>query len=157
MNVRNADLVLVRGATTIPVAIERITHSPYSHVAGITKPNTLVEAQAFHRTGEQRLLTYKGCADIYRCPMLTDVQRRHIVAYVEREIGTRYDYALIAWELLRYALNVVLPYIETESYICSTLWADAYKSAGVDLCPGVKYASPADIAHSKLLVNVGAL
>jgi hypothetical protein len=31
------------------------------------------------------------------------------------------------------------------------LWYDAFKSAGIDLCPNVAYPSPKDIGESKFL------
>ncbi|UUZ85680.1 hypothetical protein LJK88_20555 [Paenibacillus sp. P26] len=36
---RPGDLVLIRGVTLIGDTIEFITHSPYSHLAGVVNPN----------------------------------------------------------------------------------------------------------------------
>lgn len=160
MNLEMGDLILVKGNGFIPNTIEKITKSPYSHVAGVVgneKDKELIEAQGFQKTGFQSLSTYHGYADVFRCHGLTELQKKLIVAYVNKQRGTRYDYLLIIWELLRYVLNVVFPYIETKSYICSTLWNDAFQEAGVDLCPEVKYPSPGDLAKSLFLTKIGSL
>jgi len=154
-----ADLVLVRGTTLIDHAIEDLERSPYSHVAGVGfKPGELIEAQGFRATGYQDIGYYEDDGDVCVCDMLTDVQRTTIVASVKQEIGKQYDYFLLAWELCRYVLHVTLPFREPfHSRICSTLWADAYKTAGIDLCSGIRYPSPGDIAQSKLMRRIGTL
>jgi uncharacterized protein YycO len=151
------DLLLVKGYGLIATEIECISKSPYYHVAGVVKENELIEANGFRKTGYQALDYYSGVADIYRCPSLTNEQRAFIVDYVKKEVGSRYDYLLILWEAIRYMTNSLLPYIETQNRICSTLWADAYLAAGIDLCPGVKYPSPGDIAQSKSLMKISFL
>jgi hypothetical protein len=156
MSIQPGDLILVRGIGWTDRVIESVTHSPYSHVAGLVKTNELIEAQAFRRVGYQALDYYAGGADVYTCDALTDAQRAQIVEYVKRAVGYRYDYLLLAVEAARYLLHVCLPYREPfRSRICSTLWSDAYRAAGVDLCPGIRYPSPGDIAQSKLLRKVG--
>jgi hypothetical protein len=151
-----ADLILVRGTSLIDRTIESVSHSEFSHVAGLVKPNELIEAQGFRRTGYQALDFYDGKADVFTCDGLTNTQRRMILAYVIKEVGTRYDWLLIGWEAVRYLLGILLPFREWHSRICSTLWADAYKEAGVDLCPGIRYPTPGDLAQSKLLRKVGS-
>ncbi|HEY5523971.1 MAG TPA: hypothetical protein VIK26_01400, partial [Clostridium sp.] len=88
---------------------------------------------------------------------LTDEQRAGIVKYVENEVGSHYDWVLLFLEFIRYAFHIMLPYKkEFHSHICSTLWADAYRSGGVDLCPNIKYPSPKDLSESKLLAKVSS-
>lgn len=158
MEIRPGDLILVNGSGFIPDAIEKITHSSFSHVAGLVKPNELIEANGGRRTGYQALDLYAGCADVYTCDELTDEQRAKIVADVTAEVGKRYSYLLIGWEFIRYTLGVYLmPSKEWHPLICSVLWSDAYKRAGVDLCPGVFFPSPADIANSSKLRNIGKI
>jgi hypothetical protein len=158
MEIKPADLILVRGEDLIGNTIELITHSPYSHVAGIVKPNELIEAQGFRRTGYQALDFYAGKADVYTCDELTDEQRAQIVANVTRYVDRRYSYLLIGWELLRYTFGVMLmPSKDWQPIICSTLWAEAYRQAGVDLCPGIRFPTPGDIASSKKLRKAGSL
>jgi hypothetical protein len=150
-----ADLILVRGDGIVSRVIEGIIHSPYSHVAGIVKPNELIEAQGLRKVGYQALDFYAGQYDVYTCDTLTDEQRAQIVDYVTRAVDYHYDYILVAVEFVRYVFHIMLPYREPFSArICSTLWADAYRSVGVDLCPGIRYPSPADIAQSKLLRKI---
>jgi hypothetical protein len=158
MEIKQADLILVRGDDLIGKTIKFITHSPYSHLAGVVKPNELIEAQGFRRTGYQALDFYAGKVDVFTCDELTDEQRTQIVAGVTRYVGRRYSYMLLGWELLRYTFGVMLmPSKDWQPIICSTLWADAYHAAGVDLCPGIRFPTPADVANSKLLRMVGSI
>ncbi|MED1205038.1 hypothetical protein [Heyndrickxia acidicola] len=154
---RLGDLIVVKGLTWIGIEIESITKSEYSHVAGVVKPNELIEAAGFRKTGYQGLDYYQGMADIFICPSITDEQRGIIVDYAIQQVGGRYDYLLILWEAVRYVTHVLLPYKEMKSRICSTLWSDAYLAAGIDLCPGIKYPSPADLAVSKSLIKIAPL
>jgi uncharacterized protein YycO len=154
---RLGDLIIVKGLTWIGKEIESITKSEYSHIAGLVKTNELIEAAGFRKTGYQGLDYYAGLADIFICPSVTEEQREIIVNYTIQEVGSQYDYLLILWEAIRYMTHVLLPYTEMKSRICSTLWSDAYLAAGIDLCPGVKYPSPGDLAKSKSLVKIAPL
>ena len=158
MEIKPADLILVKGTDWISKTIEDVEHSPYSHVAGMVKENVLIEALGFKRTGYQALDYYAGRADVFTCDELTEEQRRLIIEYVKQEVGGHYDYLLLAWEFLRYVFNLLLPYKEGRTLrICSALWADAFRSVGIGLCPGIKYPSPADVAESKFLRKVESL
>ena len=159
IQLRPADLILVHGSTLIDRAIEDIEHSLYSHAAGVGfEPGELIEARGFRATGYQNLGAYQDDGEAYVCNRLTDTQRTAIVDSVKQEIGKQYDYLLLIWELYRYVLHMTIPFKEPfHSRICSTLWADAYKSVGVDLCPGIRYPSPGDIAQSALLKKVGTV
>jgi hypothetical protein len=158
MEIKLADLVLVRGNEGLSYEIEWITRSPYSHVAGVVKPNELIEAQAFRKTGYQGLDYYSGCSDVFTCDIATDEQRDQIVANVERFIGSHYSYLLIVWELIRYAFGVTfMPKKSWDPIICSTLWVvEGYRSVGIDLCPGIRFPTPGDVANSKLLIKIGS-
>lgn len=155
--IRIGDLILVHGDGFIPREIEDVTKSSYSHVAGIVKENELIEAQSFRKTGYQALDYYQGHADVFTCDTATDRQRQLIVEYINEQIGTHYDYLLLAWEASRYLLKWVWPYRERKRRICSTLWADAYRYAGIDLYPGVLYPTPSDLSNSPLLRKIGSL
>jgi uncharacterized protein YycO len=153
--IRTADLLLVRGTGWMDKAIEIVSHSPYSHVAGVVKENELVESVGFQKTGYEGIDTYARKSDLYTCDALTDQQRKDIVQFVISKIGTGYDYFLIAWEAGHFLLGINVPYRENGRYDCSTLWADAYKSVGIDLCPGIQFPTPGDLAQSSLLRFVG--
>lgn len=148
------DLVFVRGTDWIGRVVEEVTQSPYCHVAGVVKENELIEANAFRKTGDVGLDFYRGRSDVYICDILTDEQRQKIVEYVSAFVGTHYDYLLLFWEWARFKLKWVWPYKEKHSRICSTLWADAYREAGVDLCPGIIYPTPGDLSKSPFLRKV---
>ena len=150
------DLVIVQGRGFFSHIIEDVTDSSYSHVAIIVNQEQVIEAMGLKRTGYQTINFYRG-QDVFTCPLLTEIQRQQIVNFLINQIGTHYDYLLLFWELIRYGFHVLFPYTEDKKYICSTLAADAYKVAGVNLTPKIKYPSPADIANSKLLTKIGSL
>lgn len=157
-DLRIGDIILIKGLSLISEAIEDIEHSPYSHTAGYVGDEQLIEANGFRRTGYQPVAAYTGCADVFRCDYLAYPDRKRIVELAEWAIGGHYDFALLFVELIRYAWGVMLPYREPpNSRICSTLWAGIYRDVGIDLCPGIRYPSPADLAQSKLLRKVGSL
>lgn len=154
------DLILVRGTSTLAHAIESVEHSPYSHVAGYVGDGKLIEAQGFRRTGYIDASEYAGCADVYRFVYPLPIKvRNHIVELAKENVGGHYDYLLILWELSRYLFHLALPFKEAKGMrICSTLWAiGIYKKAGIDLCKGIAYPSPADLAASMYLKRVGSL
>jgi uncharacterized protein YycO len=149
------DLLLVRDTDFVSRSIEFVTHSPYSHVAIFTGPDELVEAQGFRKVGYQDLGKYEGKADVFSCDQLTDAQRARIVQSVKSHLGQHYDYLLLAIEFVRYVFGLMIPWREHNTVICSTLAAGGYRDAGIDLCPGILFPSPGDLAQSKLLRKVG--
>jgi uncharacterized protein YycO len=158
MELKPADLIFVRSDGPIDRIIESITHSPYCHVAGVVKPNELIEAQALRKTGYAALDYYAGAADVYTCDIMTDEQRKKAVEFVIREIGTRYAYGEIAWEFVHFVFHLDLPMKDSLSqFDCSQLWFDAYKAAGINLRPDLTFVAPADLAQSPLLRKVGSL
>lgn len=154
--VKIADLVLVKGTGPISDLIEDISRSPYSHVAGIVKENEIIEAEGFKKTDYDGADKYKGTADIYTCDALTYEQRKKIVEYVKKYVGSHYDYSMLLVECVRYWFHKVLPHKEYRNHICSTLWNDAYKSVGIYLTD-IIYPSPGELANSKLLRKIGHL
>lgn len=153
------DLILVRGTAGIARVIEAVEHSPYSHVAGVVEGSTLVEAQGMRRTGTIDASAYVGCSDVYRFKYPLPIKRRDkIVELAKAAIGGRYDYLLILIELVRYLLHVTIRYKEPpNARICSVLWTSIYRKAGIDLCKGIRYPSPADVVASPYLKKVGSL
>lgn len=151
------DIIAVKGKALISEAIETVEGSPYSHIAGYVGADKLIEANGFRRTGYCPERVYRGRADVFRCDILTLYGRKRIRELAKREVGTKYSYLLLFVELIRYSFGIWLPYNPGPNRICSTLWAGIYREAGIDLCPGIKYPSPADIANSKLLHNIGSL
>jgi hypothetical protein len=150
------DICLEKGTGLISKVIEECENSKYSHATTYIGYDNLIEAEGFERTGAVPIEKYKGQLDIYTCDSLTDAQREGIKQYLSKQVGSHYDYLLLLVEAIRYIFHVVLPYKEPfKSHICSTLVADSYKSVGIDLCPGIKYPSPADLSNSKLLRKIG--
>ena len=131
-----------------------ITGSTYTHVAGIINPNKVVEILPFKRTGFQKLRSFTGRADIFTCNALTYEQRRIILNHITQKVGTKYDYKLLLWEAPRYLLHWKWPYKARNSILCSTLWSEAYRKAGVDLCLDILYSSPGDLENSTILQKI---
>ncbi|MDR3598521.1 hypothetical protein [Clostridium sp.] len=154
---KNGDICLKKGTGIISEAIEEFENSQYSHATTFID-GQLIEAEGFEKTEYIPIDKYKGQLDVFNCNSLTDEQRQGIKDFLSKQVGTRYDYLLLIIEAIRYALHVTLPYKEPfHRHICSTLVVDAYKSVGMDLCPGIKYPSPKDISESKLLRKVSTL
>lgn len=150
-----ADLILIRGHQWIDLPVKLVTGSQYTHVAGYVGSDRLIEAQGLRKTGYQNLHTYQGVSDVYRYPSLTLLKSQDIIMFAQRKVGSRYDYMLLGWEFVRHVFGVILPYAKNNRRICSTLWADAYKSAGINLCPNIQYPTPSDLVKSPLLRKVG--
>lgn len=151
LKVRPGDIILVRGSTLIDRLIKAVTGSVYTHVAGVIKSDEVIDILPFTEAGYKSLYIYAGKADVFTCDTLTDKQRKNVVDYVRKRIGIKYDYALLVWEASRYMFHWDWPYKNSNSGICSTLWADAYRHAGVNLCPNISFPSPVDLAKSKIL------
>ncbi|MFX4303132.1 hypothetical protein ACOJUR_12870 [Alicyclobacillus tolerans] len=148
-------MIFIRGTQGLAGPIRKITRSPYTHIAGLAHPEQVIESQALRITGYEHVQTYKGVADVYRCEELTDRQRKEIVEFARSKIGTRYDYLLFFWLAGRHLLGQSVPLIASQKRrICTTLWADAYRSVGIDLCPGIEYPTPGELANSQWLKKV---
>jgi len=153
-----ADLIIVHGHSFVDLLIEDISKSKYSHVAGIVNDAQIIEAEGFKKISYAPLSKYlnQNC-DLFTCNILTSQQRNDIVKYVTNQLDCRYDYLLLLWEMVRFEFHCQFPYVEHKKFICSTLWADAYRSVGVDLTPTLRYPSPGELAQSKLLRKVCTL
>ncbi len=121
MDIRPADLILVKGIDWISRGIEDVVKSAYSHVAIVVNEKELIEAQGFRPTGYAGIDTYRGIEDIYTCDEATDKQRQQIVDYLIKEVGAHYSYLLFAWEFVRYETGILLPYDPGPNRICSYL------------------------------------
>lgn len=152
--IRPGDILLIEGNTWIDKVIRLITGSSYTHVAGVVNPDEAIEILPFKKTGYQKLRTYAGRAHVFTYDNLTDEQRRKITEYIFSRLGTKYDYKLVLWEASRYLLHWVWSYKAGNSTLCSTLWAEAYRKAGVDLCPDIIYPSPGDLGNSPILQKI---
>ncbi|WP_026962210.1 hypothetical protein [Alicyclobacillus herbarius] len=156
MDLHVGDLVFTRGGfSRLDKPMMWLTRNPYTHVAGAVGPRKLLEARMFHTTGYVELTAFRNMVDVFHCPHLSARQRRIVAEYVEDEIGTRYDYLMLLWQVFRLLTGYVPPYLKNPRRICSTLWADAYREAGMDLCPGVPYPTPGELAASPLLTKIG--
>ena len=152
--IQPGDILLISGNTLVDKIIKLVTRSPYSHVVGVVNPNQVVEILPLSTARFKKIQDYTGRADVFTCERLSNDDRRKIVDYVTGKIGASYDYYLIIWEASRYLFNWVWPYDNKDSSLCSTLWSEAYRKAGIDLCPDVKFPVPGDLAKSSYLHKV---
>jgi len=152
--IQPGDILLISGNTLVDKIIKLVTRSPYSHVVGVVNPNQVVEILPLSTARFKKIQDYTGRADVFTCERLSNDDRRKIVDYVTGKIGASYDYDLIIWEASRYLFNWVWPYDNKDSSLCSTLWSEAYRKAGIDLCPDVKFPVPGDLAKSRYLHKV---
>lgn len=151
------DLIFIRGTQGIAGPIKKLTRSPYTHIAGVVLDDTLIESQGMRRTGYQAVDTYRGVSDVYTCASLSMHQRNEVIKFVTGQMGTKYDYLLIGWLAVRLIFGDIIPFrASSKRQICTTLWADAYKAAGVELCPGIEHPTPGELAQSKYLKYVGS-
>jgi len=158
IDLRLGDLLLIKGTDWISRTIEDVERSPYSHVGGAVNDFELIEAEGFRKTGYKVISAYEGHADVFRCDSASSIQLQVMQELAKWNVGGRYDYFLLLVEFIRYVSGLMLPYREPQRVrICSVLWAKIYRDAGIDLCPGIKYPSPADVAQSKLLRKIGSI
>lgn len=151
------DLIFIRGTQGIAGPIKKLTRSPYTHIAGVVLEDTLIESQGMRRTGYQPVETYRGVSDIYTCVSLTEAQRHEVVKFATDKMGTKYDYMLIGWLAVRLLFGDGVPMRASKTrQICTTLWAEAYRAAGIDLCPGIAHPTPGELAQSQYLQHVGS-
>lgn len=152
--IQPGDILLISGNTLVDKIIKLVTRSPYSHVVGVVNTNQVVEILPLSTVRLKKIQDYTGRADVFTCERLSNDDRRKIISFVTGKIGASYDYDLIIWEASRYLFNWVWPYDNKDSSLCSTLWSEAYRKAGIDLCPDVKFPVPGDLAKSKYLHKV---
>ena len=152
--IQPGDILLMHGNTFVDKVIELVTRSSYSHVMGVINSNQVVEISPLSTTRYKSLQEYIRRADVFTCDRLSANDRKKIVNYVTAKIGTSYDYNLVIWEASRYLLNWKWPYRSKDSSLCSTLWADAYRKVGIDLCPEIRFPVPGDLAKSQYLHKV---
>lgn len=155
--IQPGDILLIHGNTWVDEIIKLVTRSPYSHVVGVVNTHQVVEILPLSKVRFRKIQDYIGRADVFTCDRLSVDERRKIVNYVKAKIGTPYDYSLLIWEASRYLFNWVWPYKNKDSSLCSTLWSEAYRKAGIDLCPDVKFPVPGDLAKSRYLHKVRKL
>ena len=152
--IQPGDILLISGNTLVDKIIKLVTRSPYSHVVGVVNPNQVVEILPLSTVRLKKIQDYTGRADVFTCKRFSNDDRRKIISFVTGKIGSSYDYYLIIWEASRYLFNWVWPYDNKDSSLCSTLWSEAYRKAGIDLCPDVKFPVPGDLAKSRYLHKV---
>jgi uncharacterized protein YycO len=156
VELKKADIILVHGASVLDTLVGIVTKSPWTHCAMVVDPERYltIEASAFTIVRYRPLSTFKNSSLIVRVPDLTEEQRDKIVLYAQKQLGKKYDYKAIFDEFERYEFGKAIGPEKPGRFICSSLVAAAYKSAGIDL---TRYplASPDDIYKSEKVTPVG--
>jgi len=144
-----ADIILVKGTDILDKLIEDAEHSVYSHCALAINDTTVIQA-AFAGVDYLNINSF-DIYDVYTCDSLTDDQRSGIINYAVSQLGKKYDYKLLAWEIVHLEFDFEFPIEEKNKFICSTFVADSYDSQKVFICPTDLYPTPEDISISELL------
>lgn len=139
-----------RGRSLISRAIRLQTRSIYSHSGILLDTGQVFEA--WHIGG---VLLSKNMTSVHSPHTKVDVfsvddyyDERRILAYMQRQLGKKYDYGSVARFLTRRKGKA------NHKWFCSELVAAAFKEGGLDLLnPRVahSYLAPRDIALSPVL------
>lgn len=152
LSLQPCDILIFRGTNDVlDYAIQGITRSKYDHVAGAIKGDLIIEAR--NKVTYYDVKNEDDPYDVYRYDGLTLEQQQRILTYVKSQVGKQYSYLLLFLQFFRYVFGFNIPNMG-KKIICSTLWVEAYRSVGIDLCPGIRYPSPADVANSRLIRKI---
>lgn len=154
VNIKPADIILMKGSSPISREIEFITQSQFSHVALIFDPEKMLTIEATPNGVIHGDLTkYTGCSSVFRLNEITEEQSEKILKFAEQQLGKPYDYEELIELFLKYVFHILTNDFEKGRYICSTFVNSAYLSAGIRLTK-VNIPSPEDIFDSPLLIKV---
>lgn len=159
MGVQVGDIILSYSGTFLDSAVDMVTDSPFSHAALVADPvkRLTIEARAFNTVCYHPLDSYKNISLVLRVPNITPEQQHKIIQYAKAQLGKPYDYKQILKEWMRYEFGVHLTEeAKPERFICSTLVATAYLTAGIRITEQAVPA-PGDLFVSKKLAVVGRL
>jgi len=169
---RDGTILLYRaGKGFIAKAITYFTGMPYVHVAGyvagLTFESTIWWSDLWWTSGIYATLGAKQ-ADEYWQPItpLTDEQIKTILRYFIESINKRRPYNVAKFLVLalvyptRWLWQKIgwVPFsADYHGDVCSVVWDEAYRAAGIDLFPhrSEEYTAPGDFRKSKLLEQVG--
>jgi hypothetical protein len=151
-------IALYKGRSLISRAIRCFTWSPYSHAAWIdTTANCVIEAWSgrVRRVADMSNQHTPGTAvDIFYVDV-TREQDSKIAAFMQAQVGKRYDYRGVIHFITRRSENAS----GQTRWFCSELVHAAYRSAGIELLsriPDYK-VSPGLLSYSPLLRLVSTI
>lgn len=151
-NVRDGDIVLVRSRWWLRWLAR------YDHAALLYSRNPRLEGEARHwYTVESGFSGVRDwpfpqtrAYDVYR-PLCLPSVAYDAISWAMTQRGQPYAWwhlPAVIWRMLRKRVEVA------QARVCSELVVDAFRSVGLDLCPGLPSPTPDDIAESKRVVEV---
>jgi len=160
-NLQTGDLVFCSGSYFFSRAVQKFTHSVWSHVGMIYKDPTLervfvLESETligvrlaplskYLRDYHGKNCPYKGNIVIARVnPPVDDKKLNHAISYGMDELTKPYD----NFEILRIGIRILFKISRRKrdrKYICSELVYDSFDSIGVPFNLRDEYVSPDDI------------
>lgn len=157
VNIKPADIILMKGSSTISKEIEVITQSQFSHAALVFDPEKKLTIEATpNGVMNGDLNKYTGCSSVFRLKEINNEQSEKILKFAAQQLGKPYDYEELIELFLRYVFQIQISDFEKGRYICSTFVNSAYVSAGIRLTKQ-NIPSPEDIFESPLLMKVADL
>ncbi len=156
MEFKRFDLLFVRGDTPIISGmVQKITKSPYSHVAVIRGPDSVYETNWWYPLQASFIKYPLEKCDVYRYRgELSLSQQQAMESFINLNLGARYD--LI--QSLSHGLYLTTGFPirdDAKRFNCSEFVDRMFKAAGIDLCPAVDgHVTPGDLARSDKLQRI---
>ncbi|MNW28274.1 hypothetical protein D3C74_50960 [compost metagenome] len=147
------DVVFFEGKGLIGRLIQKLTGSPYSHVALAVDSESIIEADRFIRTRITILPEENRVAVMRVSPELSEKETASLVLYAKTMIGRKYDYAnIFTWFIrLVFQWNRFKLVDNANRLYCSELIDRAYQDAlNIDLCPD---RQEGDVTPSQLFTS----
>lgn len=135
MKLQRFDILAVKGETLTSKIIQRVTGSPYSHVAVVLDRQHVVETDIKYPLKTRHLNYPSHMYDVYRFDRsLTPYEVRKMNEYIEGHKGTPYDLARTISNGLFIIFKIPIRNA-VQRLNCTEAAYDMYKAAGIDLAP----------------------
>lgn len=165
-DIRDGDIILFRGESSVSQIIRAITRSSYSHAGLATWWNKRLMVLEAAGTGVvarplSRVVShYNGKLELWTTDEALD--REKVIESAKLELGK--EYAL--WGLARILRSILIgvgkqpdPWSPPEKFVCSQYVSYAWRAGGIDLAQGAadEFTTPEHIAKAPQLRQVGRL
>ncbi|GAB7389279.1 hypothetical protein BSNK01_31170 [Bacillaceae bacterium] len=152
MKLQHFDLIFVKGDSLVSRVIQKVTKSPYSHVAIVLDEYHVAETNWKSQLKIRHITYSRGLFDVYRFyRAFTEEEIRLMNAFLFEKLSTPYD----AIQSITNGLYLLigLPILDAPDRMnCSETADKMFHAAGIDLVPqALGKVTPADLAQSKLL------
>jgi uncharacterized protein YycO len=152
------DLIFVQPTDFIGKAIAWVTRSNDCHVAVVISKSFIIEA-AWSGVRLARIDSYNNFEVFRYINVLSDEQSKSIIDFSYSKIGEWYDFGgalYLGWLWLTRQSKKINQLNDPDRWFCSELVVAAFRSAGIDLCPGIPAADvdPGTLSQSALLKKI---